>query len=111
MFAVDVQEEIECLYEFVPEVEEHFAVVDKIGEGKKLTEKKLFTLKSFENSSIDMVLIWLNMIIGPFCSFSNLLLSFASDSEKDRIKINPGNSFFSQNLQYTVYFGQIGPSS
>ena len=30
----DVQEEIECLYEFVPEVGEHFEIVDKIGEGK-----------------------------------------------------------------------------
>ncbi|XP_052790147.1 cell division cycle 7-related protein kinase-like isoform X2 [Mya arenaria] len=30
---IDVQEEIDCLYEFVPEVEEHFLVVDKIGEG------------------------------------------------------------------------------
>ena len=30
---VDVQEEIDCLYEFVPEVEEHFEVIDKIGEG------------------------------------------------------------------------------
>lgn len=29
----DVQEEIECLYEFVPEVDHHFVVIDKIGEG------------------------------------------------------------------------------
>ena len=29
-----MQEEIECLYEFVPEVEEHFEIVDKIGEGR-----------------------------------------------------------------------------
>ncbi|XP_048774454.1 cell division cycle 7-related protein kinase-like [Ostrea edulis] len=29
----DVQEEIECLYEFVPEVDHHFVVLDKIGEG------------------------------------------------------------------------------
>lgn len=33
-FADDVQEEIECLYEFVPEVDHHFVVLDKIGEGK-----------------------------------------------------------------------------
>lgn len=32
--ADDVQEEIECLYEFVPEVDHHFVVLDKIGEGK-----------------------------------------------------------------------------
>ena len=31
--SVEVQEEIESLYEFVPEVEEHFEVMDKIGEG------------------------------------------------------------------------------
>ncbi|XP_045188240.2 cell division cycle 7-related protein kinase-like [Mercenaria mercenaria] len=30
---LDVQEEIDCLYEFVPEVEQHFEVIDKIGEG------------------------------------------------------------------------------
>ncbi|XP_050390925.2 cell division cycle 7-related protein kinase [Patella vulgata] len=30
---VDVQEEIDCLYEFVPEVSEHFIVLNKIGEG------------------------------------------------------------------------------
>lgn len=29
----DVQEEIECLYEFVPEIDHHFVVLDKIGEG------------------------------------------------------------------------------
>jgi cell division control protein 7 len=29
----DVQEEMECLYEFVPEVDHHFVVLDKIGEG------------------------------------------------------------------------------
>ncbi|XP_067661829.1 cell division cycle 7-related protein kinase-like [Haliotis asinina] len=30
---IDVQEEIECLYEFVPEVAQHFRIVNKIGEG------------------------------------------------------------------------------
>lgn len=30
---LDIQEEIDCLYEFVPEVEQHFEVIDKIGEG------------------------------------------------------------------------------
>ena len=29
-------EEMECLYEFVPEVDHHFVVLDKIGEGKGL---------------------------------------------------------------------------
>ena len=59
MFAVDVQEEIECLYEFVPEVEEHFQVVDKIGEGKKLTEEKLFTLKClYTKFRKTVALIW-----------------------------------------------------
>ncbi|KAH3796925.1 cell division cycle 7-related protein kinase-like [Dreissena polymorpha] len=29
----EIQEEINCLYEFVPEVKEHFEVIDKIGEG------------------------------------------------------------------------------
>ncbi|KAK3088312.1 hypothetical protein FSP39_017350 [Pinctada imbricata] len=32
-YIIDVQEEIECLYEFVPQVEEHFIVINKIGEG------------------------------------------------------------------------------
>lgn len=31
---VEVQEEIDCLYDFVPEVEQHFIVTNKIGEGK-----------------------------------------------------------------------------
>ena len=35
----DVQEEIECLYEFVPEVGEHFEIVDKIGEGKQILNR------------------------------------------------------------------------
>ena len=30
---MDVVEEIDCLYEFVPEIEQHFEVIDKIGEG------------------------------------------------------------------------------
>jgi hypothetical protein len=45
-FAVDVQEEIDCLYEFVPEVEQHFEVIDKIGEGISLLceyQKLIFT--------------------------------------------------------------------
>ena len=53
---LDVQEEIECLYDFVPEVQEHFKVLNKIGEGtfssvflarlKHYTEvKQLFALK------------------------------------------------------------------
>lgn len=29
----EIQEEIECLYDFVPEVEHHFVVTNKIGEG------------------------------------------------------------------------------
>ncbi|XP_076087662.1 cell division cycle 7-related protein kinase-like [Mytilus galloprovincialis] len=29
----EVQEEIECLYEFLPEVQQHFVVTNKIGEG------------------------------------------------------------------------------
>ncbi|ESP04473.1 hypothetical protein LOTGIDRAFT_136165 [Lottia gigantea] len=33
MILADVQEEIDCLYEFVPEVAEHFIVLNKIGEG------------------------------------------------------------------------------
>ena len=32
-FSVEIQEEIECLYDFVPEVEQHFVVTNKIGEG------------------------------------------------------------------------------
>ncbi|XP_041368414.1 cell division cycle 7-related protein kinase-like [Gigantopelta aegis] len=30
---IDVQEEIDCLYEFVPEVSQHFRIIEKIGEG------------------------------------------------------------------------------
>ncbi|XP_033730008.1 cell division cycle 7-related protein kinase-like [Pecten maximus] len=53
---VDVQEEIGCMYEFLPEIEEHFVVLNKIGEGtfssvflaklKHYSEvKQLFALK------------------------------------------------------------------
>ena len=38
----DVQEEIECLYEFVPEVGEHFEIVDKIGEGNNIDSTEIF---------------------------------------------------------------------
>ncbi|KAL4218644.1 Cell division control protein 7 [Mactra antiquata] len=49
---LDVQEEIECLYEFVPEVEKHFEVVDKIGEG---TFSSVFLAKLREYPNVDQM--------------------------------------------------------
>lgn len=59
--AGDVQEEIECLYEFVPEVDHHFVVIDKIGEGKCYYYREICQY-IFYNFLIVRVDLWMHRI-------------------------------------------------